>query len=283
VHVVADRATYSRNVQVLIGLTSSQRVVEIRLVPCRRGLQAGAVHHVSGHAHPLPLSGNMGDNGADAGPLGPPGNDVTRRFILIHSFIETQRTALSALTTIHHFSRSLPQSPFTAAPPVAGAGPGWGVALLGTRRPQTQVGGRQYYATARGHNDPTLCKSMCGFSPVELDAIVELARERVERPMDPRMHRSVEMNELRRPRRRVCSAFEMIFLTLVLLRGGDEGALLDYKFELLWTIHTGIVAVAEWYNFRIPTGAANLDRCLQYWRVPRDGQQLFFPLHSFPP
>ena len=124
---------------------------------------------------------------------------------------------------------------------------------------------------------------MCGFSPVELDAIVELARERVERPMDPRMHRSVEMNELRRPRRRVCSAFEMIFLTLVLLRGGDEGALLDYKFELLWTIHTGIVAVAEWYNFRIPTGAANLDRCLQYWRVPRDGQQLFFPLHSFPP
>jgi len=29
---------------------------------------------------------------------------------------------------------------------------------------------------------------------------------------------------------------------------------LDYKFELLMTIHTGIVAVAEWYNFRIPTG-----------------------------
>jgi len=29
---------------------------------------------------------------------------------------------------------------------------------------------------------------------------------------------------------------------------------LDYKFELLRTIHTGIVAVAEWYNFRIPTG-----------------------------
>jgi len=28
---------------------------------------------------------------------------------------------------------------------------------------------------------------------------------------------------------------------------------LDYKFELLRTIHTGIVAVAEWYNFRIPT------------------------------
>jgi len=33
-----------------------------------------------------------------------------------------------------------------------------------------------------------------------------------------------------------------------------EGMLLDYKFELLRTIHTGIVAVAEWYNFRIPTG-----------------------------
>jgi len=30
--------------------------------------------------------------------------------------------------------------------------------------------------------------------------------------------------------------------------------LLDYKFELLSTIHTGIVAVAEWYNFQIPTG-----------------------------
>jgi len=31
-------------------------------------------------------------------------------------------------------------------------------------------------------------------------------------------------------------------------------SLLDYKFELLSTIHTDIVAVAEWYNFRIPTG-----------------------------
>jgi len=29
--------------------------------------------------------------------------------------------------------------------------------------------------------------------------------------------------------------------------------MLDYKFELLRTIHTGIVAVAEWYNFQIPT------------------------------
>jgi len=28
---------------------------------------------------------------------------------------------------------------------------------------------------------------------------------------------------------------------------------LDYKFELLRTIHSGVVAVAEWYNFRIPT------------------------------
>jgi len=32
---------------------------------------------------------------------------------------------------------------------------------------------------------------------------------------------------------------------------------LDYKFELLRTIHTGIVAVAEWYNFRIPTSGAS--------------------------
>ena len=30
------------------------------------------------------------------------------------------------------------------------------------------------------------------------------------------------------------------------------GGVLDYEFELLRTIHTGIVAVAEWYNFRIP-------------------------------
>jgi len=30
--------------------------------------------------------------------------------------------------------------------------------------------------------------------------------------------------------------------------------LLDYKFDFLRTLHTGIVAVAEWYNFRIPTG-----------------------------
>jgi len=225
VHVGADRATYSRNVQVVTGLTSSQRVVEIRLVPCRRGIRAGAVHHVSGQAHPLPLSGNMDFNGAHAGPLGPPVNDVTQRFMLIHSFLETQRTARTALTTIHHFSRSVSPSFVTAAPPVAGAGRGRGVALLGTRRPQTQVWGCQYYATSHGHHDRTLFKSMCGVSPVELDAIAELARERVERAMDPRMHRSVEMNELQRPRRRVCSAIELIFLTLVLLRGRDEGAL----------------------------------------------------------
>ena len=30
--------------------------------------------------------------------------------------------------------------------------------------------------------------------------------------------------------------------------------MLDYKFELPRTIHTGIVAVDEWYSFRIPTG-----------------------------
>jgi len=167
----------------------------------------------------------MGESGAHAGPPGPPVNDVTRRFMSIHCFLKTQRTERSALTTIHQFSLSLPQSPVTAAPPAAVAGPGRGVGLLGTRRPQTQVGGRQYYASVRGHHDPTLFKSMCGFSPVEFDAIVELARERVERPMNPRLHRSVEMNELRRPRRRVCSAVEMNFLTLVLLRGGDEGAL----------------------------------------------------------
>jgi len=31
------------------------------------------------------------------------------------------------------------------------------------------------------------------------------------------------------------------------------GGVLDYKFELLRTVHTGIVAVAEWYKFPIPT------------------------------
>jgi len=30
--------------------------------------------------------------------------------------------------------------------------------------------------------------------------------------------------------------------------------MLDYEFELSRNIHTGIVAVAERYNFRIPTG-----------------------------
>jgi len=33
---------------------------------------------------------------------------------------------------------------------------------------------------------------------------------------------------------------------------------LDYKFKLPRTIHTGIVAVAEWYNFRIPTAQSRL-------------------------
>jgi len=46
--------------------------------------------------------------------------------------------------------------------------------------------------------------------------------------------------------------------------------LLDYKFELLRTIQTGIVAVAEWYNFRIPTGfwpragAVTRERCASW-------------------
>jgi len=167
----------------------------------------------------------MGNNGARAGPLGAPVNDVTRRSMLMHSFLETQSTACSALTTIHHFSGSLPQYAVTAAPPVAGADPGRGVVVFGTRWPQTKVGGRQCYATVRRHRGPTLFKSMCGFSLVEFDAIMELARGRVERPMDARLHRSVEMIELRPPRRRVCSAGEMVFFTLVLLREGDEGAL----------------------------------------------------------
>ena len=34
---------------------------------------------------------------------------------------------------------------------------------------------------------------------------------------------------------------------------------MDYKFELPRIIHTGIVAVAEWYNFRIPTLGVVLD------------------------
>jgi len=36
--------------------------------------------------------------------------------------------------------------------------------------------------------------------------------------------------------------------------------LLDYMFELLRTIHTGMMAVAEWYNFRIPTLATHAQR-----------------------
>lgn len=79
----------------------------------------------------------MGDNGARAGPLGSPVNDVTRRSMLTHSFLETLRTTRFARTTTHHCSRSLPQYSVTAPPPVAGAGPGRGFALLGTRWPQT--------------------------------------------------------------------------------------------------------------------------------------------------
>lgn len=54
---------------------------------------------------------------------------------------------------------------------------------------------------------------------------MELARERWERPMDPRLQFSVEMNDLRHPPGRVCSAHEAYCLTLLCLRGGDQGAL----------------------------------------------------------
>jgi len=136
-HVGADRATWSRIVHVLRRFSSAKRVVEIWLVPYHRRLRAGAVNHVSGHWQRVSWSGNIGDSGGRAGPRGPPVNDGTRRFMFIHSFLETQRTARSALTTIHHFSRSLPQFSITADPPVACAGPGRRVALLGTRRPLT--------------------------------------------------------------------------------------------------------------------------------------------------
>jgi len=52
-------------------------------------------------------------------------------------------------------------------------------------------------------------------------------------------------------------------------------AFLDLKFELLRTIHTGTVAVAEWYNFRIPTGfgpragAVPRARCASWFRGGR--------------
>jgi len=38
------------------------------------------------------------------------------------------------------------------------------------------------------------------------------------------------------------------------------GGVLDYTFELLRTIHTGIVAEAEWYNFRIATLSLHCQR-----------------------
>ena len=66
---------------------------------------------------------------------------------------------------------------------------------------------------------------MCGFTLEEFEGIVELARECLERPMDPRLQFSVEMNVLRHPPRRVCSAHEAYCLTLLCLRGGDQGAL----------------------------------------------------------
>ena len=147
--------------------------------------------------------------------------------MLLDSFSETQRTSRSALATIQHFSSLTQPLPVADAAPTANddGGPDRGVALVGMRRLQTRVGGRQQYAAVRGHHDPTLFKTLCGLTREEVDAIVELSRERVEMPMDPRLCYSVENNQARRPRRRVCSTVEIICLTLVLLRGGDEGAL----------------------------------------------------------
>ena len=93
-------------------------------MPCRRGFLAGAVHHVSSHYQHLPLSGNMGDKYAHAGPLRSRVSDVTRRFMLIRSFLEPQRTARFAFTSIPPFFHSLLQSLVTAAHPVVGAGTG---------------------------------------------------------------------------------------------------------------------------------------------------------------
>jgi len=198
VHDGADRATCFQTVLVMSALTAPQRFVEIRLVPCRRGLRVGAR---------------------------PPRR---RRHPTLHADTLLRRDALHCALCLYHHLPLLP-APATihliAAPPFANAGPGRGVVLLRTRGPQTRVGVFQQSATAHGLHDPTLLKSTCGFSPVEFDAIVELACERVERTMDPRLHRSVEMNDLRNPRRLVCSAVEMILLTLVLLHGGEEGAL----------------------------------------------------------
>lgn len=54
---------------------------------------------------------------------------------------------------------------------------------------------------------------------------MELDLERLKRPMDPLLQFSVEMNDLRHPPRRVCFAHEAYCLTLLCLRGGDQGAL----------------------------------------------------------
>jgi len=43
--------------------------------------------------------------------------------------------------------------------------------------------------------------------------------------MDPRLQFSVEVNDLRHPPGRVCSAHEGYCLTLLCLCGGDQGAL----------------------------------------------------------
>jgi len=206
-HDGADRATCSRTVLVKSVLTAPRRFVEIRLVPCRRGLRVGAW---------------------------PPRQ---RRNPTLHADTLLRRDALHCALCLYHHSPLFPAPAtihLTAAPPFANAGPGRGVVLLGTRGPRSRVAGCQQCATAHGLHDTTLLKSMCGFSPVEFDAIVELACERVERTMDPRLHRSVEMNDLRTPRRLVCSAVEMILLTLVLLHGGEEAAL------PLWTVSFNI-------------------------------------------
>jgi len=186
--------------------------------------QRGEVHCEAPAAFSfVTLSFHMSDNRGFAGAPRPRVSDSTRRFMLLSSFLETQRTSRSALATIQHFSSLTHPLPVADAAPTANddGDPGRGVALVGMRRPQTRVGGRQQYAAVRGHHDPTLFKTLCSFTREEFDAIVELARQRVEMPMDPRLCYSEENNQARRPRRRVCSTVEIILLTLVLLRGGD--------------------------------------------------------------
>ena len=186
--------------------------------------QRGEVHCEAPAAFSfVTLSFHMSDNRGFAGAPRPRVSDSTRRFMLLNSFLETQRTSRSALATIQHFSSLTHPLPVADAAPTANddGDPGRGVALVGMRRPQTRVGGRQQYAAVRGHHDPTLFKTLCSFTREEFDAIVELARQRVEMPMDPRLCYLEENNQARRPRRRVCSTVEIILLTLVLLRGGD--------------------------------------------------------------